>query len=177
MARPRTNESNWWQGEGEEAERAAMKILVAAAKVTLRKMDPGRTNFVEVGDLVSEGWLCSMRYATHLGNWASLHCMMHMRQQYIRLKRRIFSQSRNRPMTRTSDDYPLLCHKGQWGSRCLDIWDAIETRCTPRQQRIAAARWQGYTRIEAAQQEGLTSAESVRLELHQVRQALRDLRE
>jgi len=173
MGRSRTNESNWWRGEGEEVEAEAMEVLTATAKATLRRMDPGRSNFVEVGDLISEGWLRSMRYAEGLTKWEPWQCLTHMREEYLRLRFRSFSCSRRQPgMDRISDDYPLECHRGQWGVRCLDLWDAIRTRCTPRQRRIVLARWQGFSRKEAAGQVGLTSTESVRLECRKVEQSL-----
>lgn len=177
MARPRTNESNWWRGEGEEVEQEAMKVLTAAATVTLSRLDPQRSNFVEVGDLISEGWLTSMRYAVGgLQQWEARYCVQHMTRAYIHLRHRRFSCSRNRnhPLVALSDDYPLECRRGQWGTRCLDLWDAILVRCTPRQRRIVVARMMGSTLQEAAEQVGLTSAEMARLEMCKVRKELAD---
>ena len=174
MGRPRTNESNWWRGEGEEVEHEAMKVLTATAKVTLRRLDPDGTNFVEVGDLISEGWLRSMRYATSLSQWEPLQCLKHMGEEYRRLRYRSFSCSRNRELgiVRFSDDYPLECRRGLWGVRCLELWDVVCVRCTPRQQRIVLARWEGRERREIADREGL-SGEMVRLEAVKVRNALK----
>ncbi len=175
MGRPRTNHSNWWRGENEEIERQAMAVLTATAQATLRQMDPGRSNFVEVGDLISEGWLRSMRYARQLEKWEPLHCMKHMREEYLRLRFRSYSASYNHqhPTLRISDDYPLIYHRSQWGVRCLDIWDMVQVRCTPRQRRVVLHRWRGYSRTEIARRLGL-SGESVRLERVHIRGLLRD---
>ena len=74
-------------------------------------------------------------------------------------------------MVRLSEDYPLECRRGQWGVRCLDLWDLIRVRCTPRQRRMVLARWEGRERREIAGQEGL-SGETVRLETVEVRKHL-----
>ena len=173
MGRTRTNESNWWRGEGEEVEKEAMKVLESTAKTTLKRLDPRRTNFVEVGDLISEGWLRSMRYAASLSQWEPLQCLKHMMEEYRRLRHRSFSCSRNREpgMVRLSDDYPLECRRGVWGVRCLDLWDLIRVRCTPRQRRMVLARWEGRDRKEVAEREKV-SPETVRLETVEVRKHL-----
>ena len=173
MGRTRTNESNWWRGEGEEVEQEAMKVLESTAKTTLKRLDPRRTNFVEVGDLISEGWLRSMRYAASLSQWEPLQCLKHMMEEYRRLRHRSFSCSRNREpgMVRLSEDYPLECRRGQWGVRCLDLWDLIRVRCTPRQRRMVLARWEGCERREIADREGV-SCETVRLEAVKTRRQI-----
>jgi len=173
MGRPRSNESNWWRGEGEEVEQEAMKVLTATAKTTLRRLDPQRSNFVEEGDLISEGWLTSMRYAVDgLQQWEARFCMQHMMEEYRRLRHRSFSCSRNRgQIVRLSDDYPLVCHRGRWGVRCLDLWDLICARSTPRQRRMVLARWEGREWREIADQEGV-SRETVRLETVEVRRRM-----
>lgn len=172
MGRPRTNESNWWRGEGEEVEQEAMKVLTATAKTTLRRLDPGRTNFVEEGDLISEGWLRSMRYAEGLTAWEPWQCLKHMAEEYRRLRHRSFACSRNRgQMVRLSDDYPLVWNRSHWGVRCLDLWDLIRVRCTPRQQRVIVSRWEGRSRQEIASGEGV-SIETVRLDTAAVRKQM-----
>ena len=175
MGRTRTNESNWWRGEGEEVEQEAMKVLTATAKTTLRRLDPDRSNFVEEGDLISEGWLTSMRYAVGgLQQWEARFCMQHMMEEYWRLRHRSFACSRNRgQIVRLSDDYdyPLVWNGSYWGVRCLDLWDLIRVRCTPRQRRMVLARWEGRDRKEIAGQEGLSGG-SVRLAPVEVRKHL-----
>ncbi len=171
MGRPRTNESNWWRGEGEEVEHEAMKVLTATATATLRRLDPRGSNFVEVGDLISEGWLRSMRYCKEAGQWDALRCMMHMRESYWRLRSRMFVAGKSARRMRVSDDYPLVCRRGQWGVRCLDLWDMIQVRCRPACRRMVLARWEGRGRREVACQEGV-SGETVRLRCLAVRRAL-----
>lgn len=173
MGRPRTNESNWWRGEGDEVEQEAMRVLTATAKATLRRLDPGKTNFVEVGDLISEGWLRSMRYAGGLSQWEPLRCLKHMTEEYLRLRHRSFACSRNREhgMVRLSDDYPLECRRGVWGVRCLDLWEFVRVGCTPRQRRMILSRWEGRGRREIAEREGV-SGETVRLESAAARKRL-----
>jgi len=172
MVRPRTNESNWWRGEGEEVEHEAMKVLTATAKVTLKKLDPKRSNFVEVGDLISEGWLRSMRYAAGLSQWEPLQCLKHMMEEYRRLRYRRFSSNRNQDeIVLVSDDYPLVWNRSYWGVRCLDLWDLIRVRCTPRQRRMVLARWEGCERREIADREGV-SGETVRLEAVETRRQI-----
>ncbi len=174
MGRTRTNESNWWRGEGEQVEQEAMKVLESTAKTTLKRLDPKRSNFVEVGDLISEGWLRSMRYAEGLTAWEPWQCLKHMAEEYRRLRHRSFACSRNRrEVVRLGDDYdyPLVWNGSYWGVRCLDLWDLIRVRCTPRQRRMVLARWEGRERREIAGQEGL-SGETVRLETVEVRKHL-----
>jgi len=153
-------------------EQEAMKVLTATAKTTLRRLDPQRSNFVEVGDLISEGWLRSMRYAEGLTAWEPWQCLKHMAEEYRQLRHRRFSCSRNRgQIVRLSDDYPLVWNRSHWGVRCLDLWDLIRVRCTPRQRRMVLARWEGRDRKEIAGQEGL-SGETVRLETVEARKHL-----
>ncbi len=176
MGRPRTNHSNWWRGESDEVEQQAMAVLTATAKATLRRMDPDKSNFVEVGDLISEGWLRSMRYARRLEKWEPLRCMKHMRTEYLRLRFRAFSSVGGQPcrIVRISDDFPLVYHGGKWGTQCLELWDLVQTRCTVRQQLIVLERWRGSGRNEAAKRIGI-SGESVRLEHLRIRRALKDV--
>jgi len=86
MARPLTNRSNWWRGADEETERKAMQILTATAKLTLARFDPV-SQYVTVGDLISEGWLRVMRYRPQCSPAAQAYrCMREMAARYWRLR-------------------------------------------------------------------------------------------
>lgn len=176
MGRPRTNRSNWWRGENEKIEKQAMNILEATAKTVLKQLDPKQTNFVEVGDLISEGWLTSMRYAVDgLQKWEARFCMQHMKEAFIHMKYRRFSCSRNRnhPLIHLSDNYPLIYHKSGWGMKCLDLWDFIKVKTTKRQKGIILMKWMGWRAKDTTKQAGVTSKETVRLEMVKVRKELK----
>jgi hypothetical protein len=171
MAKPVTNRRNWWGGGDEELEAEVMGMLVDLARYVLRQVDPRHSNYVDVDELVAEAWLHSVRYLDGFDRGDLLNCIGPMKQEYCRLRYRFFSRSRSRkhPVAQISDDYPLVCHRGQWGVRCLDIWDSIRSRCTPRQREIVLSRWEGRERAESGRRVGVSSPETVRQECLAVR--------
>jgi hypothetical protein len=59
MARPITNRNNWWR---EEDEKSLIEMLTGCAVLTLQQCGGCENHQVEVGDLISEGWLKVLRY-------------------------------------------------------------------------------------------------------------------
>ena len=134
-----------------------MWVLKAAARRVLRRMDPDGRGYVTEGDLISEGWARSVRYGCDdtMGKQL-IWCVKHMMTAWRELS---FEQAYtgSRPtITRLSDDYPLERADGQYGTRCIELWDLIETRCSRRQKQVLQARLTGETVREVGQRLGVT---------------------
>ena len=120
-------------------------------------MDPDQRGFVTEGDLISEGWARSVRYGSDETMGKQLiWCVKHMMTAWLELS---FEQpyARARPhITRLSDDYPLECVDSRYGTRCIDLWDLIDARCSRRQKQVLELRLTGRTMREVSQSMGVT---------------------
>jgi len=112
----RLNPSHYWP-EDEELAIMALKILKAAAIRVLSRMDPSRTGFVTMEELVCEGWWRSFRYASNKELTDQfLYAVSHMQTAYNKL----------RYNTPERNYQPAIC--------CIDDIDDIDdpmTTCDP----------------------------------------------
>jgi len=158
MGRPLRDRSNFWTEEG-------MWILKKAATDVLRVLDPAAMNpnsptrrIVELDDLINEVWLRSFRRGDQktLGKqflWSKHHVWRAWRE--LRFEQ---SHTQGRPtQVRFSTDFPLVCDHGDWGTRCLDLWDYIGTKTTCQQRVAIANRAAGYLDTDTACDEQVTS--------------------
>lgn len=134
-----------------------MWILKAAARRVLRRMDPDGRGFVTEGDLISEGWARSLRYGRDdTMSRQLIWCIKHMMTAWRELSfEQAYTGSRPR-ITRLSDDYPLEHADGQYGTRCIELWDLIQARCTRRQREVLERRLAGETIREVGDGLGVT---------------------
>ena len=127
--RPITNFSNYWHVSG-------MQILEAAAVRVLSEYDPWRDGMVAVGDLVSEGWRRSFRYANDdTLKYQFLHAVRHMTAMYAKLRWES-SGAKYRvtlsPLPDKPDSEPYICPYSRVGFMAVDMVDelkAIEPQC------------------------------------------------
>jgi len=121
----RLNPSHYWP-EDEELAIVALKILKAAAIRVLSRMDPSRTGFVTMEELVCEGWWRSFRYASDDQlEFQYLHAVRHMQKAYIRLR---YKQSANgyqlRPVE-LIENPGIVCPYSKVGFEAVDLIDEI----------------------------------------------------
>ena len=144
-----------------------MQILTVAARTVLRQMTTRGHNYVTEGDLISEGWLGSMRHGsddTSSGGHFAM-AVRKMRNAWRWLEHEqcyVQKRPKIRPWPDSDDEThldrvaALACDDGQWGTRCIDIWDYIGSRTNARTQDILRQRTETRNDPEIACRIGLT---------------------
>jgi len=153
----------------------AMRVLVAVAKKTLSRLGD-RSGMVEEGDLISEGWLRSMRYAKNerQRKWQPFYLHLHMFYSYNRLRRFWHDGGRSgRDFPNGRVDFEVAAdseiYHEEDGYR--DLWDAIEVYCTEREMEVIRLREKGMSYREVGMRLGV-SGERIRQILVRIRQKL-----
>lgn len=134
-----------------------MWVLKAAARRVLRRMDPDGRGYVTEGDLISEGWARSVRYGRDDTMRKQLiWCVKHMMTAWRELSFEQVHTSSRPQITRLSDDHLLEGVDGEYVSRCIELQDLIEARCSERQKQVLEGRLAGETVRELGNRLGVT---------------------
>jgi hypothetical protein len=151
--RPLKDRSHYWHEDG-------MKILGKAAHEVISAYDYRHTNFVEAGDLISEGWIRSFRRGrdedlrkTML--WAKktmINAFFELRDEQVYKQHQLHPHS----IHEIVKYFPLVYNQGQWGVRCIDLWDLIVHRVPGRHQLIIANDACGRGTRQSADDLGIT---------------------
>jgi RNA polymerase sigma factor (sigma-70 family) len=158
----RTNE--WWDG--------AYGVLEASAKLALDRLGD-YSNFVEVGDLISEGWLKSVRYADtdHERQWQAWYLRKHLRRVYCRLQWIHYLTKCRNLGNRLPFEVAERVESFDHDLACVDLWQDIRQFCTEEELEIIRMRVARMTYREIGHVFGL-SAERIRQRLTAIRNKL-----
>jgi len=155
----------WWDG--------AYSVLEAVAVRTLNSIGD-HSNMIEVGDLISEGYLYSVRYATNAGQkkWQALYLMKHMGRAYNRLQKRYrYTQKPTLQKQMPFETAEILTGRDDNTYKYFDLWQTLYDFCTPYERDLLLDRIAGMTLREIGNKHGL-SRERIRQKIKVVRERL-----
>lgn len=156
-----TNQTDLYDG--------ALEQLTAAA-VNMLKFLGDFSNNIEVGDLISEGWIRSVRYADddRKRQWQPYYLPRHLYQEYKRITRP-WTRTKNRRLgSKLQLDDSIDVADSVDYAGCYDLWESIEVLCTLQEREIIGMRASGMTLGEIGHQLGF-SGERVRQKLERAR--------